>query len=229
MYEDNINSQPLIINGNDIDEIIKDPVAINTVKNILTHKENVKKRLLFLADELYKRAYHHDDSKLQIPEIMYLIEMDREPRYPYGSDEYFDKMKRWECFFKHHYENNRHHPDSFPDGVEGMNLADLCEYVVDIISYFDELHVSGALDTINKQQERFGLDNQLTQILKNTLLEYFSWFADIKPPCDKWADDCKKPSEKPAPKRNYDLSKMEKEINTYNKNKTFPKQKTTYV
>lgn len=177
--------EPRAIDGYDNQDIVKDQSALNTIKSIVKHKESVKKRLTFLAEELHKRAKSHDDSKLKPPELDWLIEMDKEPRYQYGSPEYFDKMKRWNKFFEHHYKNNRHHPDHFKGGITDMNLADLCEYIVDIISYFDELHVSNAIDTVNKQSERFGLDDQLTQILKNTLIEYFAWFGENVPPSEK--------------------------------------------
>lgn len=202
-------TEPLFIDGYETDSLVKDPEALNTLNSILKHRQTVRERLLFLADELYKRAYHHDDSKLQLPEIKWLIEMDKEPRYEYGTPEYFEKMKRWDKFFKHHYENSRHHPDHFANGIEGMNLADLCEYIVDIISYYEELHVNNALDTVNKQKERFGFDEQLTQILKNTLIEYFSWFGGQKPISDEQPTtiDDKKPSQEDPPMMGLDMIK----------------------
>lgn len=181
-----------IIDGHDNDNIIKDASALKTIRDILKHKEKVRRRLLFLSNELRKRAEEHDNSKLRNPEIGYLIEMDREPRYPYNSPEYFDKMRRWQKFFDHHYANNRHHPDHFKNGILDMTLTDICEYLVDIISYYDEMHVNDAIDTIEKQQNRFGLGDQLSQILINTLIEYFSYIGDSKPDADRMFEDNKK-------------------------------------
>ena len=197
MYDNPKPKSSIIIDGYDESSLVKDPQALKTVTDVVKHRENVKNRLMFLADELYKRAEHHDDSKLAYPEIEWLIEMDKEPRYDYGTPEYFDKMKRWQKFFDHHYKNNRHHPDHFTNGIDDMNLVDLCEYVIDIISYFNELHVHDALETINKQSGRFGFDEQLEQILKNTLLSYFSWFGDIKPLSQKSQEDIKITKSKP--------------------------------
>lgn len=215
MYSPYHVDEPLFIDGYDTDSLIKDPNALETLNSVLQHKKTVKERLLFLADELYKRAYNHDDSKLQLPELQWLIDMDKEPRYAYGTPEYFDKMKRWDKFFKSHYKNNRHHPDHFPNGINDMNLADLCEYIVDIISYYKELHVNVALDTVNKQQQRFGFDEQITQILKNTLMEYFSWFGDQKPMSDVQPPtiDVIKPSDEEPPMMGLDMIKY------YKKNK----------
>ena len=159
--------------------------AIKTISNILKHKRSVNTKMQYLSRNLKERGEAHDASKLEYPEIEWLIEMDKEPIYPYGSPEYFEKMRRWEKFFKHHYENNRHHPSHFEHGIDGMNLLDLCEYCCDIISYYDEMHPDQAFQSIEAQKERFGMDEQLTCILKNTLLEYFTWFGDIKPPYEE--------------------------------------------
>lgn len=225
MYSPYHVDEPLFIDGYDTDSLIKDPKALETLNSILQHRETVKERLLFLADELYKRAYHHDDSKLQLPELQWLIDMDKEPRYAYGTPEYFDKMKRWDKFFKSHYRNNRHHPDHFPNGVNDMNLADLCEYIVDIISYYKELHVNVALDTVNKQQQRFGFDEQLSQILKNTLIEYFSWFGSQKPMSDEQPPTINiiKPSDEDPPMIGLDLLKYYKNKKINNASDKEPK------
>ena len=156
--------------------------AVKTISNILKHRHSVNSKLQYLSRTLKERGEKHDASKLEPPEIDWLIAMDKEPIYPYGSPEYFEKMRRWEKFFKHHYGNNRHHPSHFEHGIEGMNLIDLCEYCCDIISYYDEMHPDQAFASLEAQRERFGMDEQLTCILKNTLLEYFTWFGDFKPP-----------------------------------------------
>jgi len=158
-----------------------DKQAIKTINNIIKHRNSVKNKLKFLSEEIKKRGEEHDLSKLQQPELGWLIQMDKEPRCEYGTPEYFEKMKRWQKFFIHHYTNNRHHPNHFKFGIYDMTLVDLCEYITDIISYYDEMHVGDALKTIESQKERFGFDEQLSQILKNTLLEYFSWVGDYEP------------------------------------------------
>lgn len=175
-----VKEQPgKVLDTANTDSIIKDPSAVDTIKSILKHKKSVADKLNFLAKELLNRAEHHDDSKLVQPEIGWLIEMDKEPKASYGSDEYFGRLQRWQKFFDHHYAVNRHHPDHFKDlGVQGFNLADLCEYLMDICSYFDKMHVSDAIKVVEEQSKRFGLDEQLSQILKNTLIEYYSWIGD---------------------------------------------------
>lgn len=177
--------EPKAVDGYDTEEVVKDKQALDTICYINEHKETVAKRLRFLAEQLLERAEKHDNSKLRSPEVDWLIEMDKEPRYKYGTKEYLDKKARWQKFFDHHYAQNRHHPEHFSTGVEGMNLTDICEYLIDISSYYAEMHPEEVFNIINNQADRFGLDEQLTQILKNTLLEYFTYFGDMKPAAHK--------------------------------------------
>jgi len=179
-------NQP-IINGYDNDKnIVSDPSAVKTINNILEHKKKVKDRMLFLAKEIIKRAEEHDDSKLKQPEINWLIEMDKEPKVEYGTPEYFEKIKRWDKFFKHHYKNNKHHPAHYNEqGVYGMTIVDLVEMMCDVISYIKELHVYQASKIIKEQKERFDIDEGIAQILINTLNYYFTWVGDFKPLSDE--------------------------------------------
>lgn len=175
--------QGLVVDGFDTSpgNLTIDESASKTVRGILKHKNAVKTRLNWLAKELERRAETHDNSKLEFPEILWLIQMDKEPSYPYGTPEYFDKMKRWKKFFEHHYRHNSHHPDHHQNGVADFTLADLCEFLVDVTAYYVKIRPEDAIGTIESQAERFGLGTQLTQILKNTLLEYFTYLGDIKP------------------------------------------------
>lgn len=182
-YLNSVEEDLEVINGYDTDKsIISDPQALKTINNILEHKENVKKRMLFLAQEIIKRAEEHDNSKLESPELKWLIEMDKEPPVEYGCPEYFEKMKRWEKFFKHHYEANRHHPKHFGDiGVYGMTIVDLAELMCDVTSYIQELHAFQAAKIVEEQGERFDMDEGITQILINTLNYYYAWIGSSAP------------------------------------------------
>lgn len=172
-----------IVNGYDEDDkIILDHSALTTIQNIVKHKKSVKKRMLYLADEIAKRAEKHDDSKLRPPEVNWLIQMDKEPFAKYGTPEYFEKQKRWEKFFKHHYKKNRHHPDHYGElGIYGMTIVDLVEMMCDIVSYCEELHANEASKIIEEQRKRFGIDENIAQILINTLNYYYTWIGDFKP------------------------------------------------
>ena len=181
------HSNEPIVNGYDYENnIVKDPSALKTITSIINHKKSVKKRMLFLAKEITKRAEEHDNSKLTKPELFWLIQMDKEPAVKYGTPAYFEKQKRWKKFFQHHYKMNRHHPDHFGQlGVYGMTIVDLVEMMCDVVSYCQELHVFQADKIIEEQKRRFGIDENISQIIINTLNYYYTWVGDFEPIIDE--------------------------------------------
>lgn len=100
--------------------------------------------------------------------------MDKEPRYPYGSAEYTDKMKRWKKVFDHHYKHNSHHPEHFEEGINGMTLIDIIEMLCDWVGYKSVMSITEAINTVDQQMDRYGFSQDLRDIIKNTLLEYFA-------------------------------------------------------
>lgn len=144
----------------------------------LKHIELVMHLLATMQNELLQRMFSHDRSKLESPEMeMFAQFTDKLASLTYGSDEYkqcLEEMKS--SALGHHYENNRHHPEFFPNGVEDMNLIDLLEMVCDwkaaSLRHNDgDIHKSLEINT-----ERFNLSPQLAKILKNTIpLLYFTY------------------------------------------------------
>jgi hypothetical protein len=69
---------------------------------------------------------------------------------------------------KHHYENNRHHPEHFPNGIQGMNLIDVIEMLCDWKSSTLR-HADGDIyKSIAINQKRFGYSDEMAQLLRNT-------------------------------------------------------------
>lgn len=171
-----MDNRGLVIDGYDTDKdhIIADGSAGKTIDAILKHKKSVRDKLLFLSEELRKRAEEHDNSKLQFPEIEWLIEMDKEPRCKYGTKEYYEKMNRWKKFFVHHYTQNKHHPDHYSNGIDDMDLVDITEFLVDVVSYYEVLQAHDGEKVLDDQEKRFQISGQLRNVLSNTLINYFS-------------------------------------------------------
>jgi len=91
-------------------------------------QDNLLEFILFLG----ARARSHDASKLEAPEKeMYDEFTPRLRALTYGSDEYKECLKEMGAALKHHYENNSHHPEHFPDGINDMSLLDLIEMLAD--------------------------------------------------------------------------------------------------
>lgn len=145
-----------------------------TEEYIKKHIERVRKHLMTFTLLLHARAQNHDKSKLEEPEISWWTAMDKEPRYPYGSPEYIEKMKRWRFVFDHHYKYNRHHPEHFRLGIQEMNLIDVIEMLCDWIGYRDVLSITEAVNVVEQQMQRYGFSFDLSCIIKNTLIDYFS-------------------------------------------------------
>ena len=102
---------------------------IETEEYIKGHISRVRRHINTFIQLLIRRAENHDKSKLEEPELSWWKEMDKEPRYPYGSEEYKQKIKRWNKVFKHHYQYNRHHPEYYEYGVSEMTLIDIVEMI----------------------------------------------------------------------------------------------------
>jgi len=69
----------------------------------------------------------------------------------------------------HHYEMNRHHPEHFADGIDGMNLLDIVEMLCDWKAATLR-HKDGDLrKSIETNAVRFKISPQLKRIILNTI------------------------------------------------------------
>ena len=158
---------------------------IDTEEYIKGHISRVRKHMNTFVQLLLKRAINHDKSKLEEPELSWWKEMDKEPRYPYGSEEYKQKIKRWDKVFKHHYKYNRHHPEHYEYGVSEMTLVDIVEMMCDWLGYKDTIAISEALKVCDEQMKRYNIPDGIRQIIFNTLLRYYSLMGGFNPNYDE--------------------------------------------
>ena len=158
---------------------------IDTEEYIKGHISRVRKHINIFVQLLLKRAINHDKSKLEEPELSWWKEMDKEPRYPYGSEEYKQKIKRWDKVFKHHYKYNRHHPEHYEYGVSEMTLVDIVEMMCDWLGYKDTITISEALKVCDEQMRRYNIPDGIRQIIFNTLLRYYSLMGGFNPNYDE--------------------------------------------
>ncbi|MBC2712660.1 MAG: hypothetical protein HGJ94_17235 [Desulfosarcina sp.] len=138
---------------------------IETLKHIF----KVRSKIEFFCRDLIDRMLDHDDSKLQDPELEHFTRLTPKLKHStYMSDEYKGFLELLKPALDHHYKNNRHHPEHFPEGVNNMTLVDIIEMLCDWAAACGR-HADGNLyQSILKNQLRFGLSAQLTQILINT-------------------------------------------------------------
>lgn len=157
---------------------------IETEEYIKGHISRVRMHINTFIQLLIRRAENHDKSKLEEPELSWWKEMDKEPRYPYGSEEYKQKIKRWNKVFKHHYQYNRHHPEYYEYGVSEMTLIDIVEMMCDWLGYKDTATITEALKVCDEQMARYDISEELRQIIFNTLLRYYSLMGGKNPNYD---------------------------------------------
>lgn len=134
------------------------------------HIQRAQTLLWQAASELSRRGVYHDKSKFDPIEKGPLDEMqrliDEEGPAPYGSDEYKRRTGLLGPMLAHHYANNSHHPEHYPDGVNGMDLFDVIEMFFDWKAASER---GGENDIgLSHSVERFKIDPQLASILANT-------------------------------------------------------------
>ena len=146
------------------------------------HIALVQKLLLSAQVELSRRIVTHDQSKLRSPEWEMFREVTAQLRgLTYGSDEYKAQLQKMKTdgALGHHYAHNRHHPEFFDlhhpeDGINKMNLFDLLEMLIDWIAAVHRHDDGNIHRSIEINKERFGMSDQLTQVLTNTV----GWISD---------------------------------------------------
>lgn len=154
---------------------------IDTEDYIKGHISRVRKHINTFIQLLIRRSINHDKSKLEEPELSWWKQMDQEPRYPYGSEEYKEKTKRWDKVFKHHYQYNRHHPEFYENGINDMTLVDIVEMMCDWLGYKQTISITEAMNVCDEQMKRYNIANELRQVIFNTLLRYYSILGGFNP------------------------------------------------
>jgi len=145
----------------------------DSTADTLRHAARVAELIAPLAAELVARGIAHDRSKTQDPELAVFNEYTPKLKdSTYGSDEYKGFLAGMGAGLTHHYAANRHHPEHFTRGVDGMTLVDLLEMLADWKAASGR-HADGDLRrSLAVQRDRFGLSDQLVQILTNTAAYY---------------------------------------------------------
>jgi hypothetical protein len=145
----------------------------DSTADTLKHSLRVGELLGPLIHDLVDRSVRHDRSKTEPPELDLFNEFTPKLRdSTYGSEEYEGLFLAAMEGLKHHYASNRHHPEHFTYGINGMTLVDLVEMLVDWKAA-SERHATGDLrKSLAIQRDRFSIGDQLLQILTNTAAHY---------------------------------------------------------
>jgi hypothetical protein len=143
----------------------------NKDKETLEHIAQVKHYLDQIAFKIQSRGLMHDQSKLTDPEVKVFRENTPEfNKVTYGSKEYEEQLKKMKPALDHHYANNRHHPEYFSNGINGMTLVDLIEMVADWKAASTRHHDGDIIKSIEINSKRFNVSEQLKNIIYNTII-----------------------------------------------------------
>ena len=142
------------------------------------HIGNVTTYLSIVIRKLLDRANNHDNSKLREPEKSVFDEYAPKLRdVTYGSDKYKEYLKEMQVALKHHYKENKHHPEHYLDGtgigftsgLHDMSLIDIIEMLCDWKAATLRHKDGDIKKSIEQNQERFGYSDELKNIFLNTL------------------------------------------------------------
>jgi hypothetical protein len=138
--------------------------SLDTLKHIV----EVRNTLDTVISELMTRAQEHDQTKLSEPELSYFANAVDLRQLTYGSPEYQKSKDDLQPALDHHYARYRHHPEHFPNGINGMNLIDILEMFCDWKASSKRQHDGNLVKSIETASKKYGMSSQLASIFKNT-------------------------------------------------------------
>lgn len=145
------------------------PPTYDSTHETIEHIEAVRRFIHQLRDLLDKRALLHDASKLRDPEKQaFDLYTPVLRNLTYGSADYKACLDAMRPALEHHYENNLHHPEHYAGGINDMDLVDLVEMFCDWTAATQRHDDGNLLKSLEVNRARFGLSDQLYQILLNT-------------------------------------------------------------
>jgi len=143
---------------------------MDSTAQTLKHKARVAQLLHGAIKELLDRADNHDNSKLEDPEKSLFDKYTPKLKGSiYGSAEYKKNLDGLGHALEHHYKYNSHHPEHYPDGISGFDLFDLMEMLFDWQAAVERHEDGDIFKSLDINRERFGISDQLFQILYNTV------------------------------------------------------------
>ncbi len=142
------------------------------VKDLVDHKQRVASHLQSIANDLFRRAFIHDNSKFSPEEFEAYEEAFPElQHYAYGTEEFKAALRKIKPAIQHHYAHNDHHPEYSEAGINGMNLVQIIEMLSDWMAA-SERSQTNFLQGLEMNKERFHIDDQLFEVIKNTVKWY---------------------------------------------------------
>ena len=138
----------------------------------IKHKIRIFILILNFCIKLIHRGITHDNSKFSKLEATYFSKyVEKLKSTTYGSEEYYKMKAELSVALEHHYQNNRHHPEHFPNNdYSNMDLIDLVEMYCDWCVASKNEADGEMRKSIDHNRRRFNMAFDLVEIFKNTEL-----------------------------------------------------------
>ncbi len=123
-----------------------------------------------MAEELSERSLEHDASKLEEKELPHFAKYTSKLEgMKFDSAEYQFYRDKLKPALDHHYAKNRHHPQHFKSGIQGMTLMDLMEMMCDWLASTKRNKDGNIYVSLERCQKDFKYSDELKQIFRNTV------------------------------------------------------------
>jgi hypothetical protein len=143
--------------------------------DVVHHIHEVRNNLYAIIQNLDQRARLHDQSKLESPEQEIFASTYGElEKTEYGTDQWNQLVNKVKPAVEHHYQCNSHHPEHWKNGINDMSLMDVLEMIADWCAAVHRTKDGDINKSIDINAKRFGIDEQLCNIMKNTIKEMCS-------------------------------------------------------
>ena len=140
----------------------------------ILHKKQVSEIGQIFVDELIKRLQHHDDSKLKGDEQKLFEDvLDKQDNVAYGTKDYEAIKEKLKPALILHYGANSHHPEHFIDGINGMNIIDLVEMLIDWSAATSRHKDDNIHKSIDINAKKYDLPDALVNIFHNTANDFY--------------------------------------------------------
>ena len=138
------------------------------------HIEKVRTNMEVIAKNMANRSNYHDQSKLKEPELKSYSYYGAQLRnYKYGSPEYFQMFNspEFRVGLDHHYANNSHHPEYYPNGIRGMSMMDILEMMADWKAAAERTKEGNLKDSFAYNKKRFDIPDDIFNMMERTAKE----------------------------------------------------------
>lgn len=146
----------------------------DSTADTLEHIEKVQARIEEIRSRLAIRAVYHDMSKLTEPEKSILdAKHGALGELRYGSPEYSAALAAVDMqpFLEHHYAENDHHPQHYPNGIAGMSYLSILEMLCDWAAAGERVKEGSLAQSLAHNKGRFTISDEQFGMMLRTIEE----------------------------------------------------------